>query len=58
MGRRDRKKKSYFDDASRFADIFNGYFGGNPFLDAGQLEEADTVLEKADEEPFLERITD
>lgn len=58
MGRKDRCKKSYFDDASRFADIFNGYFGGKVQLDAGKLMEADTVLTYAGSKKDMERVTD
>lgn len=59
MGKKDLSLKTYLSDPVRYADIYNGsVFGGVQVLDASQLEEAGTVVTKADGGVLLERICD
>ncbi|MDE5746099.1 MAG: Rpn family recombination-promoting nuclease/putative transposase [Acetatifactor sp.] len=59
MGKRDLALKSYLSDPVRYADVYNGsVFGGVQVLDASQLEEAGTVVTKADDGVLLERTCD
>ena len=58
MGRKDRESKSYFDNPTRFADVFNGYFGGGSYLKADQLEDVDTVMVGKQKQKVFERIAD
>lgn len=59
MGKKDLSLKTYLSDPVRYADIYNGsVFGGVQVLDASQLEEAGTVVTKADDGVLLERICD
>lgn len=59
MGKRDLSLKTYLSDPVRYADVYNGsVFGGVQVLDASQLEEAATVVTKADGGVFLETTCD
>ena len=59
MGKRDLSLKSYLSNPVRYADVYNGsVFGGVQVLDASQLEEAVTVVTKADSGVMLETTCD
>lgn len=59
MGKRDLSLKSYLSDPARYADVYNGsVFGGVQVLDASRLEEAATVVTKADDGVMLETTCD
>lgn len=59
MGKKDLALKAYLTDPVRYADVYNGsVFGGVQVLDASQLEEAATVVTKADGGVALETICD
>lgn len=59
MGKKDLSLKTYLSDPVRYADVYNGsVFGGVQVLDASQLEEAATVVTKADNGAILETTCD
>ena len=59
MGKKDLSLKTYLSDPVRYADVYNGsVFGGAQVLDASQLEEAATVVTKADGGAMLETTCD
>ena len=59
LGKKDLSLKTYLSDPVRYADVYNGsVFGGVQVLDASQLEEAATVVTKADGSVMLETTCD
>lgn len=59
LGKKDLSLKAYLSDPVRYADVYNGsVFGGAQVLDALQLEEAATVVTKADGGAMLETTCD
>lgn len=59
MGKKDLLLKTYLSDPVRYADVYNGsVFGGAQVLDPSQLEEAVTVVTKADGGAVLETTCD
>ena len=59
MGKEDIGLKSYLEDAERYADLWNGgVFKGKEMVKAGQLQEINPILHKADDEDILERNRD
>ncbi|MBD5528074.1 MAG: hypothetical protein HDR02_06625 [Lachnospiraceae bacterium] len=59
MGKKDLLLKTYLSNPVRYADVYNGsVFGGAQVLDASQLEEAATVVTKADGSAILETTCD
>lgn len=59
MGKKDLSLKTYLSDPVRYADVYNGsVFGGAQVLDASQLEEAATVVTKADGGAILKTTCD
>ncbi|MDE5910226.1 MAG: Rpn family recombination-promoting nuclease/putative transposase [Lachnospiraceae bacterium] len=59
MGKEDIGLKSYLEDAERYADLWNGgVFEGKEMVKAGQLQEINPILHKADDKGFLERNRD
>ena len=59
MGKEDIGLKSYLEDAERYADLWNGgVFKGKEMVKAGQLQEINPILHKADDEEILERNRD
>lgn len=59
MGKEDIGLKSYLEDAERYADLWNGsVFEGKEMVKAGQLQEINPILHKADDEDIFERNRD
>lgn len=59
MGNKDIGLKSYFKDATRYADLWNGgVFQGRQIVRADELQEITPVHSKSDESAVLERIGD
>lgn len=59
MGKEDICLKSYLASAKRYADLWNGaVFDGNQVIRAEELEEVNSLLDKADESVVLERERD
>lgn len=59
MGEKDITLKDYLSDPKRYADLLNGsIFQGRQIIDAGELQDADTVQSKSDELSIMERIND
>ena len=59
MGEKDITLKDYLSAPKRYADLLNGsIFHGRQIIDAGELQDADTVQSKSDELSIIERIND
>lgn len=59
MGEKDITLKDYLSSPKRYADLLNGsIFQGRQIIDAGELQDADTVQSKSDDQSIIERIND
>ncbi|MBO5473030.1 MAG: Rpn family recombination-promoting nuclease/putative transposase [Lachnospiraceae bacterium] len=59
MGKKDITLKSYLSDTRRYADLWNGcMFQGRQIIEPASLTAVNTVFDKADEQPVIERIAD
>ena len=57
MGEKDITLKDYLSAPKRYADLLNGsIFHGRQIINAGELQDADTVPSKSDELSIIERI--
>ncbi|MBO5474291.1 MAG: Rpn family recombination-promoting nuclease/putative transposase [Lachnospiraceae bacterium] len=59
MGKKDITLKSYLSDSRRYADLWNGCaFQGRQIVEPALLTTVNAVIDKADEQAVMERVTD